>query len=229
MPPVPRRSGSEAIEANVVSETEITARTVATLPGEYEVLVTDANGASTGNPSYTYVPGPGLPVVDSVSPPSGPTGGGQEVTITGPGLLAGAKVKIGSTAGAVDVVSDTEIKARTAANPAGGDEVVVKDENGTSAGGPTYTYVSGPGCRSSRASPRRSGPSGGGQLVKIKGSGFLAGSKVQIGSEAGEVHVVSETEIKAKTASTPAGTDEVVVSNEDGTSSLGPLYTYLEA
>ena len=72
-----------------------------------------------------------------------------------------------------------------------------------------------------------SGPVGGGQSIKIKGTGFLPTSTVTIGSEAREVHVVSETEIKAKTAPGSAGEDAVVVSNADGTSVLGPLYDYL--
>jgi tripartite motif-containing protein 71 len=71
------------------------------------------------------------------------------------------------------------------------------------------------------------GPAAGGTQVKIKGSGFLAGSTVKIGSSATSVEVVSETEIKAKTAATAAGPEEVSVSDVNGTSSLGPTYTYL--
>jgi IPT/TIG domain/FG-GAP repeat len=225
--PVTVQIGSEAAEVDVVSETELEARTVATAPGEDEVVVTDANGASTGGPLYTYVSGPALPIVRSVSPASGPTGGGQLVTIKGSGFQAGAKVKIGKNVGALDVVSETEIKARTAAGEAGADEVQVSDENGRSMGGPSYTYTAGPAFPVVKTVSPSSGSHTGGQMVKIKGSGFLAGSKVTIGSEAAEVQILSEGEIKAKTKATPAGEDEVVVTNTNGTSSLGPLYTYL--
>ncbi|HUB35212.1 MAG TPA: IPT/TIG domain-containing protein [Solirubrobacteraceae bacterium] len=219
--------GSEAAEVTVLSETELEARTVATAPGEDEVLVSDANGVSSGGPAYTYVSAPALPIVRSVSPAGGPTGGGQLVTIKGSGFQAGAKVKIGKSAGAVDVISETEIEARTAAGEAGADEVQVSDENGRSMGGPSYTYTAGPAVPIVKSVSPSSGSHTGGQLVKIKGSGFVAGSKVKIGSEAAEVQVLSEGEIKARTTATAAGEDEVVVTNANGTSSLGPLYTYL--
>jgi hypothetical protein len=55
--------------------------------------------------------------------------------------VTGAKVKLGSEATSVNVVSETEITATTAATAPGSDEVVVSDERGTSTGGPSYTYV----------------------------------------------------------------------------------------
>ncbi len=73
-----------------------------------------------------------------------------------------------------------------------------------------------------------SGPATGGTPVTITGSGFLAGATVQIGSAATSVTVVSDTEITAVTRATPAGSDEVVVTDLDGVSSDGPSYTYLE-
>jgi hypothetical protein len=86
-------------------------------------------------------PPPPAPAVTSITPTSGPTAGGTAVTIHGSGFLAGAKVTIGSQATSVNVVSETEITAKTAASAAGADEVVVNDERGTSTGGPHYTYV----------------------------------------------------------------------------------------
>ncbi len=66
----------------------------------------------------------------------------------------------------------------------------------------------------------------GGTAVKIKGTGFVSGAKVYIGSKATSVVVVSETEI---TATTPEGfgKDEVVVSDEKGVSSGGPSFSYI--
>jgi len=74
-----------------------------------------------------------------------------------------------------------------------------------------------------------SGSSSGGTPVTIEGSGFLAGATVKIGSAAASVTVVSATEIKATTAPTEAGGDEVAVTDKNGTSTQGPLYTYLTA
>ena len=71
------------------------------------------------------------------------------------------------------------------------------------------------------------GTTAGGTAVTIKGEGFLPDSTVTIGNEASEVYVVSEDEITATTSATAAGVDEVVVTNEHGTSTGGPKYTYI--
>jgi hypothetical protein len=72
-----------------------------------------------------------------------------------------------------------------------------------------------------------SGSTAGGTPVTIKGSGFVSPVTVTIGLEASEVVVVSEEEITAKTAAGSAGPEEVVVSDVNGTSTLGPTYTYI--
>src|SRR5436305_1511932 len=124
----------------------------------------------------------------------------------------------------MSVLSQTEIKATTAATAAGSNEVVVADSRGTSTGGPSYTYLAAPNVTSITPT---SGPAAGGTALTIKGSGFLAGATVTIGSAATAVSVVSETEIKATTAATSAGAYEVVVSDGGGASTGGPSYTYL--
>ena len=71
------------------------------------------------------------------------------------------------------------------------------------------------------------GPTACGTPVTITGSGFVSPATVTIGSAATEVVVHSETEITAKTAATSVGPAEVVVSDENGTSTLGPSYNYV--
>jgi hypothetical protein len=89
-------------------------------------------GTSTGTSPLT---------VTSVEPAAGPITGNSAVTIKGSGFLKGATVTIGSAATSVEVVSENEIRAHTAATAPGVDEVIVKDANGTSTAGPSYTYV----------------------------------------------------------------------------------------
>ena len=213
--------GGEAASVVVVSATEITAKTAAHEAGEDEVVVTDADGTSTRGPQFTYLP---PPTVVSVSPAEGSTAGGTAVTIKGTEFVPGAKVTIGGEAASVVVVSATEITAKTAAHAAGKDEVVVNDADGTSTGGPDFTFITPPTVTS--ISPRE-GSTGGGTPVKIKGTGFLKGAKVTIGSEAKEVVVVSETEITAKTAPGTAGEDEVIVTHGEISSSGGPDFTFI--
>jgi outer membrane protein assembly factor BamB len=84
------------------------------------------------------------PVVTSIEPAQGPSSGGTAVKIKGSSFLKGATVTIGSETSAVEVLSEQEIKATTAATNAGPAEVVVSDANGTSTEGPTYTYIAPP-------------------------------------------------------------------------------------
>ncbi len=72
-----------------------------------------------------------------------------------------------------------------------------------------------------------SGPTTGGTRVTITGSGFLPGATVTIGAPAGEVEVVSATEIKATTAPGEPGAEEVLVADDGGAMSTGPAFTYL--
>ena len=71
-----------------------------------------------------------------------------------------------------------------------------------------------------------SGATAGGTSVKIKGTGFVSGATVSIGSKATSVTIVSETEITATTTE-GFGKDEVVVSDEKGRFVWGPLFTYV--
>ena len=64
-------------------------------------------------------------------------------------------------------------------------------------------------------------------LVKIKGTGFIKGSTLTIGTSVAEFVVVSPTEIIAETAAESAGKYPVVVADKFGTAS-GPVeYTYV--
>jgi len=96
--------------------------------------------------AWTFMGGPGAPppAITTVTPNEGPSAGGTLVTIEGSGFLTGATVEIGTAATSVNVVSETEITAQTAATPAGSDEVVVTDSAGSSTGGPSYTYLAPP-------------------------------------------------------------------------------------
>jgi hypothetical protein len=135
--------GGEASSVEVLSETELTAVTPAHAPGKQEVVVLDEDGISAGGPMYTFVapPPPPAPTVTSIAPESGSSVGGTLVTIKGSGFLTGATVDIGGEASSVEVLSETELTAVTPAHAPGGQEVIVSDGNGTSSGGPTFTFI----------------------------------------------------------------------------------------
>src|SRR5207249_5968970 len=110
--------------------------------------------------------------------------------IEGSGFVAGATVTIGSAATAVKVLSGSELTATTSATAPGAYEVVVSDANGTSSGGPSYTYTAPPSVSSIAPA---SGPSAGATAVTIKGSGFVAGSEEPTANPHTRVEVLSRS------------------------------------
>ncbi len=216
--------GTPVLVANRASEGLIEAVTPPG-SGEAEVVVTDGEGSSTGGPKFKYLPVP--PTVESIEPPEGPASGGTKITIKGTGFQEGSTVTIG---GALAVVANraSEGLIEAVTPPGSGEaEVVVTDGEGSSTGGPKFKYLPVPPTVESIEPPE--GPASGGTKITIKGTGFLPGATVMIGgAEASEVNVVSKKEITAKT---PHGTgaQEVVVKYEGGSSTGGPIYTYLPA
>ena len=82
------------------------------------------------------------PTVSSVSPTSGATTGGQQLSITGTNFASGATVTVGGAACTnVVVVSSTSITCTTPAGTAGAKDVVVRNSDGqsvTATGAITY-------------------------------------------------------------------------------------------
>jgi 6-phosphogluconolactonase (cycloisomerase 2 family) len=118
--------------------------------GKY--IYTSMRGSKPGKVAQFLRAGVAPPRVESVTPTRGPSVGGAAVVIEGKGFRAGSRVTIGSATSDVEVISSTEIKARTPAG-SGAPEVVVTNENGISTEGPTYTYISPPPGGSSAPSP----------------------------------------------------------------------------
>ncbi|MFI9631729.1 IPT/TIG domain-containing protein [Nocardia sp. NPDC051929] len=163
-----------------------------------------------------------MPTITSLSPTSGPTTGGTNVTITGTGFGGPTTVRFGSTATTFTLDSATQITAVAPAGSVGTVQVTVTNSGGTSNGLP-YTYVAVPALNS--ITPNQ-GSTAGGTTVTLNGSGFTGATAVTFGSTpATSFTVVSDTQI---TAVTPAGTGivPVTVTGPGGTSGAVP-YTYV--
>jgi hypothetical protein len=133
--------GAAATSVVVVSATQITANTPPHAQGSVNVTVTNSDGQSgTLASGFTFVAL--APTVTSVSPNSGPSGGGTRVTLTGMSFVSGATVTFGGAAAtSVVVASATQISAVTPPHRSGGVNVVVTNpggQTGTLAGGFTY-------------------------------------------------------------------------------------------
>ncbi|MFI9077569.1 IPT/TIG domain-containing protein, partial [Streptomyces sioyaensis] len=76
----------------IVSDTQITATTPAGT-GTVQVTVTTPTGTSTQIVLFTYT---SVPTLSSLNPTSGPTSGGNTVTLNGTNLTGATTVKFGS-------------------------------------------------------------------------------------------------------------------------------------
>jgi IPT/TIG domain-containing protein len=172
--------------------------------------------------------------LDRVDLASGPLAGGNDVTLSGAGFKAEAKVLFGDApAQKVTVASPTKITASTPPH-AKQEKVDVKVTNPDGAsvtltGGYTYGTASDqPQVKVTSIQPA-SGDIAGGDQVRIQGDGFLESPTVKLGdSPATEVKRESATSITAKTPAHAEGTVDVTVTNPDNSSGkLTGGYTYV--
>jgi phospholipase C len=123
-----------ATGVTVVNSTTITAVTPAGSTGAVNVTVTNPGGQnSILTNGFTY--SDPAPMASSISPSSGPSGGGTSVTITGTNFLNGATATFGSASPvSTTFVNSTTLTAITPANPVGGVvNVVVTNPDGQTA------------------------------------------------------------------------------------------------
>ncbi len=96
--------------------------------------------AATATASVTVVPA--APILQSVTPASGPTAGGTAITLSGSNFTGATAVTIGgAAAGNVHVVNDTTITATTPTGTPGSQSVLVTTPSGTSAASAWFTYA----------------------------------------------------------------------------------------
>ena len=168
------------------------------------------------------------PTVLSVSPTSGPTGGGTPVTISGANFASGATVTIGGVAASsVSIASSTSIQAVTGAHAAGAADVTVAVDGRSSTLASAFTYVALPPPTISSISPT-SGSTAGGTTVTLTGTNFAAGATVTIGGVAATgVTAIGSTSLRAVTGARAAGAGDVVVAVGTQSATLARGYTYV--
>ena len=181
-----------------------------------------------GGATYTLQLPQAPPVIDSVTPPTGPVSGGTVITINGANFVDVTAVKVGGNPVTNLVVgSSTQITATTPAGLTGTADVVVVTASGMTTLANGFTYLGPPIIDS--VTPEY-GPQAGGTLITITGRGFEPTSTVTVGgAPATGVNVVDATTL---TATTPAGTPGpvgVAVSNSQGTTTLTGGFFYLSA
>jgi glucose/arabinose dehydrogenase len=219
-----------AVTYTVDSDTQITAISPAQLAGPDDVSVITPTGTSaqTGADTFTY--GANAPAISRLSPTFGPTKGGTAVTVTGSGFTGATRVTFGTLpAVRYTVNSDTQITAVAPAQPAGALDISVVTPSGASAqtSADTFTYTAP--APAIRALSPSSGPTNGGTVVRITGSGFTGATNVVFGTlQATSYTVVSDTQITAVAPAQSARARPIRVTASGGTSALvrADTFTY---
>jgi hypothetical protein len=204
--------------------------------GTVDVTVTTAGGTSATSSAdqFTFVAPLAVPSVSSVSPSSGSTAGGTQVTVTGSNLSGATAVDFGSVAAAsYKVDSATQITAVSPAESAGTVDVTVTTAGGTSAtsSADQFTYVA-----PARTAPvvsalfPKSGSTSGYALVWVFGKNFTNVTKVTFGGTSALYRVFSPQLLITLAPPAPhAGSVDVLVTTQaGGTSAATPAdqFTY---
>ncbi|WP_345718827.1 beta strand repeat-containing protein [Kineosporia mesophila] len=220
--------GVAATSYTVVGPTQITATTPAGSAGPVDVRVTTGDGGtSSAGTSFIYVADP---VVASLLPAGGATGGGAVVVISGSGFSGATAVRFGSVpAASFTVSSGSQITAVSPAGAVGTVDVTVVGPYVTSATSSSdrFTYAAGPTLTGVTPS---AGPLAGGTVVSIAGTGFTLTSTVTVGGNAAtSVQYVSPAQLSAVVPAGSAGPADVVVATPYGQDSLTGGYVYCTA
>jgi hypothetical protein len=234
------RSGATVLIGGVpgsVSVSTASSATVVTPPhsaGAVNVTLTNPDGGTDTLPlAFTYEAAQAPetePVITSVSPASGPSSGGSLVTLSGAAFQAGATVRFGQLAGTVRSLTPTSIAVTSPAGNAGPVPITVTNPDGgsiTMTAAFTYVQVAVTAPTISTVLPA-TGPTTGGTLVTITGTGFTSGVQVRFGGVEGTVTSVAATTLSVQAPASVAGVVAVTVTNTDGgTVTRGAGFTYV--
>ncbi len=226
------RFGTQAATGFLVhSDTSITATSPPHAAGIQDITVTTPIATSAVVPAdrFTYrIP----PSIASISPGSGPTTGGNPVTITGTGFTDATVVMFTNSAAlSFTVKSDTEIIAIAPSHSAGTRDITVTTPVGTSAvvDADKYTWYIAPVPVITGLSPA-TGSISGGEAVTITGTGFIGVTDVYFGGTVVTGFTsVTYTQIVLNSPAGSAGTVDVRVKTSGGTSVIVPAdqFTYV--
>ncbi len=213
--------GTAAASITQGNATFFTATTPAHAAGPVDVVITTAGGSATGTSAFTYTSA--APTISSLSPTSGPTGGGYSVAINGTNLAAATSVTFDGATAVFSVASNTQLIATAPAHAAGAVTVEVVTPSGTTASVNGFTYVAAPVVSS--ATPN-SGPTTGGTVVDIDGTNFSGVTQVSFGGLVVAFTQISATRVRVTTPAHAAGAVDVIVTTAGGTGTGTNIFTY---
>ena len=221
--------GLPAGAVTVTGPGQITAVTPPGPDGPADVTVINPDLlAGTLPAGFAYGTAAPAPLVSTVTPDDGPSGGGTFVTVMGTNFQPGARVELGGVAMmSVGYVSSTVLTGTTAPAPPGVVDVLVRNPDGQSdtlAGGFEYT---GSAIAVFAVSPR-AGDMAGGDAVTVDGAGFSPGTTVTLGGMplVAPVYVDPFTITGTTPAASAPGKVDVVGTDVTGTAILVDGFSY---
>ena len=202
--------------------------TVVTPPGvtgTVDVRVTTPAQEAVLEDGFEYLAPLLAPVVNSITPSSGPASGGSNVTILGGNFTPDSVITFdGAPVTAFTFVASTMLMASVPAGTPGLADVIVTSPSGASN---TLLYEYLPS-EISNVTPN-TGPLEGGTTVLIEGVGFDADSTVTFGGTPAQSVVVQNSSlIEAVTPAGNAGAADVVVTTAGGNLTLADGFTYVQ-
>jgi hypothetical protein len=201
-----------------VSPTQVT---VVSPAGTGTVGVTVTTPGGTSNPvPFFYV---GAPFKSSLSASSGPSTGGNTITINGTGLSTANSVSFGGNTATPTVLSDSSLSVVVPAGTAGSVSVSVTTAGGTN-NGLSYTYIDDPTI--GIINPDE-GSTSGGTALTVTGTNLGSTNSVTIGGTTAPFSVINSTTLSVVTPSGAAGPADVVVANPAGAATAVGGFTYV--
>jgi hypothetical protein len=216
-------NGIAATTINVVNSTTITCITPARSAGAVGIIVTTEDGPSGEFSSFTYITPPSI---TGISPSSGSTEGGTNVTITGTSFIGATSVTFGGIAATnINVVNSTTITCITPARSIGAVGIIVTTLYGKSGTFSPFTYITPPVISS--ISPL-TGSTLEGTNVTIRGTNFTGATLVTFGGIAAtSLSIVNSTTITCITPVRIAGAVDIIVTTGGGPSGAFSSFTYI--
>jgi len=219
-------AGINATGFSVINDTTVTAITPASsVAGTFDVVITTPVSNATLVAGFTYNT---LPALSSLSPLSGSTAGGTQVTLTGSNLLNTNSVTFDGLSASFIVNSDTSITAVTPNHPTPGViNVSVTTPSGSSTLTGGYTFITPPLLSSVAPSI---GSTAGGLAVTLTGSNLTGTTQISFGGNlVTQFNVVDSTTISALTPDHADGIVNIILTNPIGVTTLNNGFTYESA
>lgn len=207
----------------------------ATITANTPTMVTVISPAGSGVVDITVITTAGIsnylqyfyilpPIIVSLSPYSGPTAGGNTVTINGYNLATASSINFGANTTTPTVINDGQITATVPASAGAGSVNVSITTSGGTSSSMSYVYVDTPTITDISPS---SGPTNGGSVVTITGTNLASTTSVTIGGSSVMFGVISQTTLSVITPAGTSGAADVVVSTSGGSATAVGGYTYV--